>query len=46
MIPLAWQAKTTQIIEVTHAKAIAEALEFCKVKYVVSLSSVERILKA
>lgn len=40
MIPLAWQAENYTDHQVTHAKAIAEALEFCKVKYVVSLSSV------
>ena len=36
MIPLAWQAENYTDHQVPHAKAIAEALEFCKVKYVVS----------
>jgi uncharacterized protein YbjT (DUF2867 family) len=39
MIPIDWQAKNYTEHQVKHAKAIAEALKFCKVKYVVSLSS-------
>lgn len=39
MIPIDWQAKNYTDHQVKHAKAIAEALRFCKVKYVVSLSS-------
>lgn len=39
MIPVDWQAKNYTDHQVKHAKAIAEALRFCKVKHVVSLSS-------
>ena len=39
MIPIDWQAKNYTEHQVKHATAIAEALKFCKVLYVVSLSS-------
>jgi uncharacterized protein YbjT (DUF2867 family) len=39
MIPIDWQAKNYTEHQVKHANAIAEALRFCKVPYVVSLSS-------
>lgn len=39
MIPMNFQAEDFTGFQVQHAEAIAEALEFCKVPYVVSLSS-------
>ena len=39
MIPIDWQAKNYTEHQVKHATSIAEALKFCKVLYVVSLSS-------
>lgn len=39
MIPMEWQAANYTETQVKHAKAIAEAMSECKVKYVVSLSS-------
>lgn len=39
MIPIDWQTTNYTDHQVKHAKAIAEALSECKVKYVVSLSS-------
>lgn len=39
MIPIDWQTKNYTEHQVKHANAIAEALKFCKVKYIVSLSS-------
>ena len=39
MIPIDWTAKDFTARQVNHAQAIAEATEYCGVKYVVSLSS-------
>ena len=39
MIPIDWTAKDFTAHQVKHAKAIAEAMEHCSVKHVVSLSS-------
>ena len=39
MIPMEWQASNYTETQVKHAKAIAEAMSECRVKYVVSLSS-------
>ena len=39
MIPIDWQTDDYTAHQVKHAEAIAEALEYCKVPYVVSLSS-------
>jgi len=39
MIPMDFQAEDFTASQVQHAEAIAEALECCKVLYVVSLSS-------
>jgi uncharacterized protein YbjT (DUF2867 family) len=39
MIPIDWQTDNYTRHQINHAKAIAEALRFCKTPYVVSLSS-------
>ncbi len=39
MLPMEWQADDYTAFQLKHATAIAEALDFCNVKYVVSLSS-------
>jgi len=39
MIPLDWQTNDYTARQVVHAQAIAEAMDYCGVKYVVSLSS-------
>lgn len=39
MLPMDFQAEDFTVFQVQHAEAIAEALKFCKVPSVVSLSS-------